>query len=131
VESAREMRDKVERETRFYITSLTLPASQMGSIVRNHWAVESAPQAHEQGGSYDLTDCAQAAREMKGGPSESAFRSRLQTTSSCCGKEPWWCCVMKARKRHAVREMKEDPSEPPCRRRLQTAMSGSGQKPRS
>ena len=42
VESAREMRDKVERETRFYITSLTLPASQMGSIVRNHWAVENS-----------------------------------------------------------------------------------------
>jgi predicted transposase YbfD/YdcC len=41
VESAREMRDKVERETRFYITSLTLPASQMGSIVRDHWAVEN------------------------------------------------------------------------------------------
>ncbi len=42
VESAREMRDKVERETRFYITSLTLPASQMGSIVRDHWAVENS-----------------------------------------------------------------------------------------
>ena len=42
VESAREMRDKVERETRFYITSLTLPASQMGSIVRKHWAVENS-----------------------------------------------------------------------------------------
>ena len=26
-----------------------------------------------------------------------------------------WCCVKKARERHAVGEMKEDPSEPSCR----------------
>jgi predicted transposase YbfD/YdcC len=42
VESAREIGLKIERETRFYITSLTLPASQMGSIVRDHWAVENS-----------------------------------------------------------------------------------------
>ena len=29
-------------------------------------------------------------RKMRVGPSESACRSRLQTTLSCCGKEPWW-----------------------------------------
>ncbi len=29
------------------------------------------------------------ARRMKDGPSESACRSRLQTTSSCCGQKPW------------------------------------------
>jgi len=40
----------------------------------------------------------------------------------------WWCCVKKARERHAVGEMKEDPSEPSCRGGLQTAMSCFGQK---
>jgi hypothetical protein len=29
-------------------------------------------------------------RKMRVGPSESAYRSGLQTTLSCCGKEPWW-----------------------------------------
>jgi len=33
---------KIERETRFYITSLTLLASYLGSIVRSHWAVENS-----------------------------------------------------------------------------------------
>jgi predicted transposase YbfD/YdcC len=42
IESTREIRDKVERETRFYITSLVLPASQIGSLVRDHWAVENS-----------------------------------------------------------------------------------------
>ncbi len=42
VESSREIGDKIERETRFYITSLTLPANQMGPIVRSHWAVENS-----------------------------------------------------------------------------------------
>jgi hypothetical protein len=32
----------------------------------------------------------EAARKMRVGPSESVCRSRLQTTLSCCGKEPWW-----------------------------------------
>ncbi|HYV74541.1 MAG TPA: hypothetical protein VFB24_09815 [Candidatus Binatia bacterium] len=31
-----------------------------------------------------------AVRKMRGGPSGSAFRSRSQTSPSCCGKEPWW-----------------------------------------
>jgi hypothetical protein len=31
----------------------------------------------------------EAARKMRVGPSGSACRSRLQTTLSCCGKEPW------------------------------------------
>lgn len=42
VESAREIGDKIERETRFYITSLVLLANQMGPIVRSHWAVENS-----------------------------------------------------------------------------------------
>lgn len=42
VESTRELADKTERETRFYITSLTLLASLLGPIVRSHWAVENS-----------------------------------------------------------------------------------------
>ena len=34
--------------------------------------------------------CHEATGEMREGPSESACRSRFQTTLSCCGKEPWW-----------------------------------------
>ena len=45
VESRRELRGGVgrtERETRFYITSLTLPADRIGAMVRDHWAVENS-----------------------------------------------------------------------------------------
>ena len=45
VESRREMSGgigRTERETRFYITSLTLPADQIGAFVRDHWAVENS-----------------------------------------------------------------------------------------
>jgi predicted transposase YbfD/YdcC len=42
VESTREIGDRVERETRFYITSLTLPAEQLGPIIRSHWAIENS-----------------------------------------------------------------------------------------
>lgn len=42
LESTREVGPKTERETRFYITSLKLPADQMGAIVRDHWAVENS-----------------------------------------------------------------------------------------
>lgn len=42
VESTREIGDRTERETRFYITSAALPADQMGTIVRSHWAVENS-----------------------------------------------------------------------------------------
>ena len=41
VESTRETGDKIERETRFYITSLILLASLLGPIVRSHWAIEN------------------------------------------------------------------------------------------
>jgi len=37
------------------------------------------------------------AQEMREGPSEPACRSRLQTTSSCAGKEPGWCALRKSR----------------------------------
>ena len=42
VDSRRELGDKIEHETRFYITSLSAPASQMGPLVRDHWAVENS-----------------------------------------------------------------------------------------
>ena len=41
VESRREIDVKVERETRFYITSSTDCADKLAEIVRHHWAVES------------------------------------------------------------------------------------------
>jgi predicted transposase YbfD/YdcC len=42
VESTREIGDKIERETRFYITSLLWAACQLGPVVRSHWAVENS-----------------------------------------------------------------------------------------
>ena len=35
------------------------------------------------------------AQKMRVGPSESACRSRLQSTSSCCGQKPWWWALRK------------------------------------
>ena len=53
-------------------------------------------------------------RKMRVGPSESACRSRHQTTLSCCGKEPWWWAL---RKRPGIRlgqvwNMETSASEP-------------------
>ena len=48
VESMREIpasspgTDKIERETRFYVTSLASPAIQLGPVIRSHWAVENS-----------------------------------------------------------------------------------------
>ena len=42
VDSMRETGDKTEQETRLYITSLQLPADQLGAIVRSHWAIENS-----------------------------------------------------------------------------------------
>jgi predicted transposase YbfD/YdcC len=42
VESTRELVDKVERETRFYLTSLIWPAHQIGPVIRSHWAIENS-----------------------------------------------------------------------------------------
>jgi predicted transposase YbfD/YdcC len=41
VESKRETAGKTEQETRFYITSLALPADHVGPMIRNHWAIEN------------------------------------------------------------------------------------------
>ena len=42
VESTREIGDKIERETRFYITSLVWLAHQLGPVIRGHWAIENS-----------------------------------------------------------------------------------------
>jgi predicted transposase YbfD/YdcC len=42
IESIRELKDRTETETRFFITSLTLPAKKMAAIVRHHWRIENA-----------------------------------------------------------------------------------------
>jgi predicted transposase YbfD/YdcC len=42
VESTREIGDKIERETRFYITSLVWLAHQIGPVIRSHWAIENS-----------------------------------------------------------------------------------------
>jgi predicted transposase YbfD/YdcC len=42
VDSTREINSRVEKETRFYITSLILLANLLGPIVRSHWAVENS-----------------------------------------------------------------------------------------
>ncbi len=42
VESMREIGQTIERETRFYITSLLSPASQIGPVIRSHWAIENS-----------------------------------------------------------------------------------------
>jgi len=42
IDASRERRDRTEHETRFFITSLTLPADQLGPIVRSHWAIENS-----------------------------------------------------------------------------------------
>ena len=42
VESTREIGDKIERETRFYITSLVMLAILLGPVVRGHWAIENS-----------------------------------------------------------------------------------------
>src|SRR5437588_6833608 len=42
VESTREIGDKIERETRLYITSLVWTAHQLGPVIRSHWAIENS-----------------------------------------------------------------------------------------
>ena len=42
VESKREFGERVERETRYYITSSNLPADKIGPMIRSHWSVENS-----------------------------------------------------------------------------------------
>jgi len=45
----------------------------------------------------------------EGGPLGTGFQEQAPNhLQACCGKELWWCCVMKTRRRRAVRKMKED-----------------------
>jgi predicted transposase YbfD/YdcC len=41
VESTREIAGKIDRETRFYITSLVLLAQHIGPMIRSHWMIEN------------------------------------------------------------------------------------------
>ena len=50
---------------------------------------ESVPQRNGRSSAWTRT-VREAARKMGAGPPGSAFRSRSQTSPSCCGKEPWW-----------------------------------------
>jgi predicted transposase YbfD/YdcC len=42
VESTRETGDKIEKDTRFYITSLIMLAHLLGPVIRGHWAIENS-----------------------------------------------------------------------------------------
>jgi predicted transposase YbfD/YdcC len=42
VESKREIGEKIEQETRFYITSLVWLAYQLGPVIRGHWMIENS-----------------------------------------------------------------------------------------
>jgi predicted transposase YbfD/YdcC len=42
VESTRQAGDKIEKETRFYITSLPHTADRLGPVIRSHWAIENS-----------------------------------------------------------------------------------------
>ena len=42
VDSTRETSGKIETDTRFYITSLTLSAARVGPAIRDHWRIENS-----------------------------------------------------------------------------------------
>lgn len=42
VESIREDGGRTEADTRFYVTSLRVPATRIGALVRSHWAIENS-----------------------------------------------------------------------------------------
>jgi len=42
VQRIREIGQHTEKETCYYLSSLTLPAKELGSIVRDHWSVETS-----------------------------------------------------------------------------------------
>jgi predicted transposase YbfD/YdcC len=90
VTSERTIKGQTSVDRRFYVSSLLPDAQRMNEAVRRHWRVESVPQAHRKEVRNGLTNCVEATRKMRVGPSGSAFRSGPQTTPSCCGQEPWW-----------------------------------------
>ena len=66
-------------------TSVTSSDGEAGTCASRKCAA-----GRRKGSDDDLTYSATAVWEMKVGPSESAFRSGLQTTPSCCGQKPRW-----------------------------------------
>ena len=42
VETSREIQGKIEQETRFYLTSLGMLATDLGPVIRSHWAIENS-----------------------------------------------------------------------------------------
>jgi len=42
VESSREISGKIERETRYYITSMVMAAALLEPVIRSHWAIENS-----------------------------------------------------------------------------------------
>jgi len=42
VESTREANGVIEKDTRFYITSLVMLAHLLGPVIRGHWAIENS-----------------------------------------------------------------------------------------
>jgi predicted transposase YbfD/YdcC len=42
IESSREISGKIERETRYYITSTAMTAVHLGPVIRSHWAIENS-----------------------------------------------------------------------------------------
>jgi predicted transposase YbfD/YdcC len=47
VERRREIKDKIEEETQYYISSLTINLPQIADTIRGHWEVEN--KAHRSG----------------------------------------------------------------------------------
>ena len=57
ITTRREVKGKVSTERRYYISSLAMTAEKAMRIIRSHWGIESAPQAHE-GVRNELKFCA-------------------------------------------------------------------------
>jgi predicted transposase YbfD/YdcC len=47
IQSVRELYGKIETEKRYYISSLAANAEKILEATRQHWGIESAPQAHK------------------------------------------------------------------------------------
>src|SRR5215469_2581597 len=63
------------------------PAPRSAGPLRAVWSwLKQTTVCHER---TDERRC-DAVQEMRVGPSEPAVRTRLQTTASCDGQEPWW-----------------------------------------
>src|SRR5208337_153598 len=84
----------VRRSVDSELTCPVLVAHQLsassGSVLL--WDCGRVPQRHGKEFSNELNaePWREAAQEMMVGPSGLAFRSRSQTSPSCCGQKPWW-----------------------------------------